>query len=149
MPSQLPSLPNTITDPAIKAFIEKYYAVSNDPEVHDDYADLFTPGGEFSMNDKKAKGTQQIRDLRRAIWAHVPGRSHSPIQIYTHGDDETDLMILGDVSYSHHAGHETGADWAAKMKLEKQEGEVKVAYYHIIVVSSVLLFLSLMVGWEW
>lgn len=58
-------------------------------------------------------------------------------------------MILGDVSYSHHAGHETGADWAAKMKLEKQEGEVKVAYYHIIVVSSVLLFLSLMVGWEW
>lgn len=133
MPSQLSALPNTITDPAIKSFIEKYYAVSNDPGVHDDYADLFTPDGEFSMNDKKAKGTKQIRDLRKAIWSHVPGRDHSPIQIYTHCDDQTDLMILGDVSYSHHAGHQTGADWAAKMKLEKVGGEYKVGYYQIIV----------------
>lgn len=75
----------------------------------------------------------------------MPGRDHSPIQIYTHGDDQMDLMILGDVSYKHHAGHETGADWAAKMKLEKQGGEIKAAYYQIIVVSF-LFFLSLAVG---
>ena len=59
MPSGLPNLPNTITDPAVKKFIEKYYAVSNDKDVHDDYADLFTSDGEFSMNDKKAKGTKR------------------------------------------------------------------------------------------
>ena len=59
MPSKLPDLPNTITDPDIKNFIEKYYAVSNDADVHDDYADLFTSDGEFSMNDKKAKGTKR------------------------------------------------------------------------------------------
>lgn len=140
MPSQLPDLPNTVTDPDVKKFIEKYYAVSNDADVHDDYADLFTSDGEFSMNDKKAQGTKQIRDLRKAIWSHVPGRDHSPVQIYTHGDDQMDLMILGEVSYKHHAGHETGADWAAKMKLEKQGDKVKVVRYHIIVVSAFLFF---------
>lgn len=50
-----------------------------------------------------------------------------------------DLMILGDVSYDHHAGHRTGAEWAAKMVLEKQGGEIKVAYYQIIVVSLLIL----------
>ena len=172
MPSPLPDLPNTITDPAVKAFIEKYYAVSNDADVHDDYAGLFIPEGEFSMNDKKAIGTKrnspptffplpshkfysslnptktfntspEIRDLRKAIWSHVPGRDHSPVQIYTHGDDQMEPMIHGEVSYKHHAGHETGADWAAKMKLEKQGGEIKVAVYHIIVVSDIFYFFSL------
>ena len=58
MSSRLPNLlPNTITDPAVKDFVEKYYAVSNDADVHDDYAALFTSDGEFSMNEKKAKGT--------------------------------------------------------------------------------------------
>lgn len=133
MPSPLPDLPNTITDPAVKSFIERYYAVSNDADVHDDYAGLFTSNGEFSMNEKKATGTQQIRDLRKGIWSHVPGRDHSPVQIYTHGDDQMDLMILGEVSYKHHHGHETAADWAAKMKLQKENGEIKVAKYHIIV----------------
>lgn len=59
MPSSLPDLPNTITDPAVKDFIKKYYAISNDADVHDDYAALFIPEGEFSMNDKKAKGTKR------------------------------------------------------------------------------------------
>lgn len=59
MPSSLPDLPNTVTDPAVKEFIKKYYAISNDADVHDDYAALFIPEGEFSMNDKKAKGTKR------------------------------------------------------------------------------------------
>lgn len=58
MPSDLPNLPNTITDPAVKEFLQKYYAVSNDKDAHDDYADLFTSDGEFSINDKKSKGTK-------------------------------------------------------------------------------------------
>lgn len=57
-----------------------------------------------------------------------------------------DLMILGEVSYNHHAGHKTGADWAAKMKLEKQGGEIKVKYYQIIVVSFCVLFHWMLVG---
>ncbi|MCJ1457738.1 hypothetical protein MMC28_008107 [Mycoblastus sanguinarius] len=136
MSFKLPSLPNTITDPAIKTFLSKYYSISNSPDDHDNYTNLFTSDGEFAMNDKKAKGTEQIRALRKAIWSHVPGRDHSPTQIYTHGDDQMDLMIYGEVSYKHHHGHETGVDWAVKMRLVKEGGEVKVGVYHIIVDSA-------------
>lgn len=41
---QLPSLPESITDPAVKDFLEKYYEVSNTGHAHDDYTDLFTKG---------------------------------------------------------------------------------------------------------
>lgn len=78
MPSQLPNLPNTITDPAVKSFIEKYYAVSNDAGVHDDYADLFTPNGEFSMNDKKAKGTK--RNITPIFHIYPCNSPHTPNQ---------------------------------------------------------------------
>ena len=76
----------------------------------------------------------EIRALRKAIWSHVPGRDHKPIQIYTHGDDQYDLMVYGDVEYKHHAGHQSGSDWAAKVKLAKEDGQIKMAYYQIIVV---------------
>ena len=44
-------------------------------------------------------------------------------------------MIHGEVTYGHHAGHETGGDWAANVKLEKEGEELKMKVYQIIVVS--------------
>ena len=88
----------------------------------------------------------EIRDLRKAIWAHVPGRDHSPIQIYTHGDDQYDLLIHGDVTYEHHHGHQTGSDWAAKAKLVEDGGKLKVKLYQIIVVSVVACLTRTRVG---
>ena len=77
----------------------------------------------------------EILALRKAIWAHVPNRDHSPIQIYTHGTEQTDLLVHGDVKYKHHHGHETGSDWAAKIKLAKEGSDYKIALYQIIVVN--------------
>jgi len=73
------------------------------------------------------------------LWSHIPERAHEPISIYTHGADQMHIMIHGVVSYKHHAGHETGADWAAVVALAKEGGEVKMAKYHIIVVSRLLM----------
>ena len=78
----------------------------------------------------------EILNLRKAIWSHVPARDHSPKQIYTHGEDQMDLMVHGDVSYGHHAGHQTSTEWAASMNLVKEGGKVKVSRYHIIVDSA-------------
>ncbi|MCJ1474811.1 hypothetical protein MMC13_003471 [Lambiella insularis] len=118
---QLPDFPDTITDPSIKEFLEKYYEISNHPGAHDDYADLFTVDG---------------------IWAHVPDREHTPLQIYTHGSNAMEMVVYGDVKYEHHAGHKTGTDWAAKIKLAKEGGEMKMAYYQIIVGSADLTNLT-------
>ena len=54
--SRIPDLPAVIDDPRVKAFLQHHYNVSNDPDTHDEYTDLFTKDGEFSMNGKKAKG---------------------------------------------------------------------------------------------
>ena len=45
-------------------------------------------------------------------------------------------MVHGEVTYDHHHGHQTGSDWAAKVKLVKEGEELKVKLYQIIVVSA-------------
>ena len=56
MASRIPDLPLVIDDARVKDFLTHYYEVSNDPNTHDEYTDLFIDDGEFSMNAKKAKG---------------------------------------------------------------------------------------------
>lgn len=81
----------------------------------------------------------EIRALRKAIWSHIPNRDHSPVQIYTYGDDQYDMMVFGEVSYDHHhPGHQTATEWAARFKLAKEGGEIKVRVCHVIVVCSFL-----------
>lgn len=55
-------------------------------------------------------------------------------------------MIHGDVAYKHHAGHETGGDWAAVVKLVVEGGELKMGSYRIIVVSCKLFSIWKVVG---
>ena len=52
----LPDVPTTIKDPAIRDFVSRYYELSNSAADHEDFAALFTPDGEYVMNEKKAKG---------------------------------------------------------------------------------------------
>ena len=70
--------------------------------------------------------------MRKALFAHIPDRDHDPIQIYTHGDDEMDLMVQGDVKYRHHYGHETDTEWAARYRLVRVEGQVRFSSVSIL-----------------
>lgn len=51
------------------------------------------------------------------------------------------VAVLGTVSYGHHAGHETGGDWAAEIVLTRVGGELKFLVVKIIVVSLCSSFL--------
>lgn len=74
--------------------------------------------------------------MRRAFWAHIPKRDHYPIQIYTHGHDQIQLMRRGKTQYKHHLGHETETEWAAYYELVRdQEGHLRFKKIHIIAVS--------------
>ncbi len=70
------------------------------------------------------------------MWSHIPNRDHKPITIFTHGSDQDNIMVYGDVGYKHHHGHETASDWAAVVKLTKEGDALKMARYHIIVDSA-------------
>ena len=69
------------------------------------------------------------------MWAHIPERDHYPIQIYTHGHDQMQLMARGKVAYKHHVGHESESEWAAYYVLVELDGAIKFKKIHIIVVS--------------
>lgn len=78
--------------------------------------------------------------MRRGLWSHVPERDHTPLQIFTHGHDQLQLMARGYVKYGHHMGHATETEWACYYQLEKDDkGELKMKKVHIIVVSNTFL----------
>lgn len=70
---KLPTLPDTITDPAVKDLLEKYYETSNNPIEHDEFASLFTSDGEYAMNGKASKGKDSE--------FHEPLCNPNPLQI--------------------------------------------------------------------
>lgn len=45
------------------------------------------------------------------------------------------MMVFGGVKYGHHLGHSTETEWAARYELAKEEGQLKFAKVHIVVVS--------------
>ncbi|KAI4093439.1 MAG: hypothetical protein LQ344_002852 [Seirophora lacunosa] len=130
---KMPALPEAIDDPKVQELMSHYFATSNHDSDHEGFADMFTPDGEYSMNDRKAKGREEIINMRRGLWSHIPTRDHTPHMIYTHGHDQLQLMSRGDTKYKHHMGHETGTEWAAYYQLKKDEnGEPKFRKIHII-----------------
>ena len=54
----MPALPDTIDDPKVQELMSHYFATSNHDSDHEVFAEMFTADGEYSMNDRKAKGGQ-------------------------------------------------------------------------------------------
>lgn len=80
-------------------------------------------------------GLIEILAFRKAIFSHIPNREHYPTHIYTHGNDVMNLMAFGNVKYGHHLGHETETEWASRYELAEEDGQLKIAKAHIVVVS--------------
>ena len=55
---KMPELPDTIDDPKVQELLSHYFATSNHDSDHEGFADMFTADGEYSMNDRRAKGRQ-------------------------------------------------------------------------------------------
>lgn len=60
----MPALPDAIDDPKVQELMSHYFATSNHDADHEGFADMFTADGEYSMNDRKAKGREGKPFLR-------------------------------------------------------------------------------------
>lgn len=88
------------------------------------------------MNGKASKGrVLDILAFRKTIFSHVPKREHYPTHIDTRGNDVMNMMVFGGVKYGHHLGHSTETERAARYELAKEDGQLKFAKVHIVVVS--------------
>ncbi|KAL8751170.1 MAG: hypothetical protein Q9199_006603 [Rusavskia elegans] len=65
---KMPALPDAIDDPKVQELMSHYFATSNHDADHEGFADMFTADGEYSMNDRKAKGREEIINMRRGLW---------------------------------------------------------------------------------
>merc|ERR1711939_1011071 len=55
--------------PRIVPFFERFYAVSDDPNAHEEYAQSFVPDADFTMGAKKTAGYKGILELRHGLWS--------------------------------------------------------------------------------
>ncbi|KAL8850877.1 MAG: hypothetical protein Q9221_004190 [Calogaya cf. arnoldii] len=127
---------NDLSDRQVRQFLRKFYYVSNDISLEKEWGELFADDGVYIMGNRKATGPDAIRKLRKKLYEEIPSRDHSPMKIFSHGnhEDDTELMILGTVGWTYHAGHDHSGDWAAHVKLHKgDDGVVRCKYYQIIV----------------
>lgn len=65
----------------------------------------------------------------------MASRSHNPIKIFPFGSYSDEVMLYGTVKYVLKDGGESGLDWAARAKLVKVDGKVKMQYYQVYMVS--------------
>ncbi|KAK7615119.1 hypothetical protein BKA81DRAFT_353612 [Phyllosticta paracitricarpa] len=118
-------------DPDFKKFFEDFYAVSDTPDVHDEYVKNFTDGATLIMASRKAVGKEEILQLRKGLWERVSIRRHFPLKIFPAGNNADEVMLHGTVGYVLKEGGEADIDWAARAHLVKEDGRVKMDFYQV------------------
>jgi hypothetical protein len=69
------------------------------------------------------------------MWEKVSSRLHRPLQIFPYGPNADEVMLHGTVQYTFKAGGEAGLEWAARAKLVKVDGRVRMRFYQVYLVS--------------
>lgn len=78
---------------------------------------------------------QAIIKMRHGMWEKVAKRSHKPKQLYAFGSGSDDIMLFGDVDYVLKDGKGTNVEWAARAHFSTAEGELKMDFYQVYLVS--------------
>ncbi|KAL9593479.1 MAG: hypothetical protein Q9219_007532, partial [cf. Caloplaca sp. 3 TL-2023] len=126
---------HVLSDSDVRHFLRKYYYIANELALDTEYGDLFTEDGVFIMGGRKAKGREAIRALRKKIWDDIPSHDHDMRKVFSYGnhEDDTELMVLGNATWTYHAGHQNVGDWAAHVKLERgKDGKLRCSFYQVI-----------------
>ena len=71
------------------------------------------------------------------MWEKVAKRSHKPIQIYAFGAGSDDVMLHGTVDYVLKDDRKTSTSWGAKAHFTKEDGELRMDFYQVFLVSIV------------
>lgn len=137
MSTYVAELPSLTIDHEIPKFFEKFYAVSDNPDSHEEYARSFTDDATFIMGSRSAKGYSEILEIRKGLWSGpVKTRKHSLHKIFPFGDNSNELMLYGNVEYVLKNGKELSVDWAGRALIAKGDPKkLRMAFYQVYLVS--------------
>jgi len=132
---QTPS--STSVDPRIVSFFENFYAVSDNPSAHEEYAQSFTPDADFIMGSKRVAGYNDILSLRHGLWSGpVKTRKHTLEKIFPFGNDSNEVMLYGSVDYGLKNGKALTVEWAGRAIMVEHQDGLRMGFYQVYLVSS-------------
>ena len=81
--------------------------------------------------------TSEIIKMRHGMWEKVAKRAHSIYKLYPFGASADEVMMYGAVDYEFKTGEKTSTDWAGRAHFSQEDGQLKMNYYQVYLVSSV------------
>lgn len=132
MSTYVAELPSLTIDEDIPKFFENFYATSDNPSSHEEYARAFTDNATLVMGTKTVEGYEKILELRKGMWAGViTTRLHTLKKIFPFGDSSNEVMLYGNVKYGLKNGKDVHVEWAGRALLEKANGKLKMHFYQV------------------
>ncbi|KAK4552461.1 hypothetical protein LTR86_010304 [Recurvomyces mirabilis] len=122
----------------IKDYYEHFYAISDTPEAHQKYAELYTKNARLIMASNEANGRDEILKMRQGMWEKVAKRSHKPTKIFSFGGDSDEVMLYGTVDYELKDGRKTNVDWSARSHFRHEDGQLKMDFYQVYLDSAAM-----------
>ncbi|KAI1282425.1 hypothetical protein F5Y07DRAFT_352519 [Xylaria sp. FL0933] len=128
-------------DERVKAFISAFYAVSDDPERNDEWADYFVSDASLVMGDKKASGIEEIRALRKGMWETIKSRRHKLHKVFPavfgppehEHEKRFEYMLYGTVDLELKSGEAITGQWAGRAVLRDGEGGLHYTFYQVYI----------------
>ncbi len=124
--------------PAVEHFVSTLYATSDVGQSgHQAYVDLYLPDATLIMGLAMYSGHDGVQTFREAGWEKVLWRRHVCRGIFpSPSSPSTEIMTYGTVDYGFKDGTvKEGVEWAARLVLAYVEGQPKLAFYQVYIVS--------------
>ncbi|KAJ8126934.1 hypothetical protein O1611_g6705 [Lasiodiplodia mahajangana] len=130
---------NFAADERVKNFISAFYAISDNPSRNDEWVDCFAPDALLVMGDKRARGIDDIRELRESMWEKVKSRKHKLEKVYRSAFEQSkpesewkfEYMLHGLVDLELKSAEKVAGQWAARAALTNHEGRLKYTLYQV------------------
>jgi len=130
----------TTIPPAVEKFVSALYAASDvGPSGHQAYVDLYLPNATLIMGRTIYDGQEGVRKFRETGWEKVATRKHVCLGIFpSPSSPSIEVMTYGTVDYGLKDGSiKEGVEWAARLVLEYVQGQPKISFYQVYVVSRI------------
>lgn len=124
--------PTAPVDPRIPAFFERFYAISDDTSLYDEFADSWIADGIFMNGLTEAVGRDQILKARRDLVDNSPWEwsRHLPQKMFSFGKETLDVMSFGTLELGFADGKLVKLEWALRAVFVEYNGSLKIKYYH-------------------
>ncbi len=73
----------------------------------------------------------EIIQMRQGMWEKVASRKHVAEKIFAFGPGSDEVMLHGTVEYGMKDGTKALKEWAARAKMSKEGGRVKMSFYQV------------------